>query len=262
MNDPGPTNKAAPARKREPPPPDQVRPEEPSLSRDERKEIRQFLDRKRDRRRAPCVRIKSKPGKPFDIDFPSPVEFVRFISAFGTSESAFAYLMLNGVLNAACEGSPKNPPTERSINQALAAVVGIGARDEIEGMLATQMLATHVAAMTALRRMKGSETIPQQDSNGNLAVKLLRTFAAQVEALHRYRGKGEQKVIVEHVHVHPGGQAIVGTVTPAGGGSVEKTEEQAHASRGITYEPGIPMRSKDPEREAVPVAGGARKAPV
>src|SRR5205807_178438 len=91
---------------------------------------------------------------------------------------------------------------------------GIRARDEIEGMLATQMVATHVAAMTALRRLKGSETIPQQDSYGNLVIKLLRTYASQVEALQRYRGKGQQKVTVEHVHVHAGGRAIVGTVNP------------------------------------------------
>jgi hypothetical protein len=72
--------------------------------------------------------------------------------------------------------------------------------------------------MGVLRRLKGSETITQQDSNGNLAVKLLRTFTMQVEALQRYRGKGQQKVTVEHVHVHAGGQAIVGAVTPGGGG--------------------------------------------
>jgi ATP-dependent exoDNAse (exonuclease V) beta subunit len=44
----------------------------------------------------------------------------------------------------------------------------------------------HFAATRALRRLKGTDTIPQQDSNGNLAVKLLRTFAAQTEALQRY----------------------------------------------------------------------------
>ena len=98
--------------------------------------------------------------------------------------------MLYGILNAACEGGSENPLGEQDINQALAAVTGIGARDEIEGMLATQMVATHVASMTVLRRMKGSERITQQDSNGNLAVKLLRTYAAQIEALQRYRGKG------------------------------------------------------------------------
>ena len=42
--------------------------------------------------------------------------------------------------------------------------------------------------------------------------KLLRTFASLTEALNRYRGKGEQRMTVEHVHVYPGGQAIVGQV--------------------------------------------------
>jgi hypothetical protein len=42
----------------------------------------------------------------------------------------------------------------------------------------------------------------------------LRTFTAQVEALQRYRGKGQQKVTVEHVNVNAGGQAIVGAVHP------------------------------------------------
>jgi hypothetical protein len=40
-------------------------------------------------------------------------------------------------------------------------------------------------------------------------------FAQSPKAKHR--GKGQQKVIVEHVHVYPGGQAIVGQVTPGGG---------------------------------------------
>jgi hypothetical protein len=248
-----PTNKGQPT--------EQERREKSELSEDERKEIREFHDRKRDRPRAPKARVKSAPRKPLNLDFPSAVELTRFVSAFGTSEAAFANLMLYGILNAACEGGSENPPREQDINQALAAVTGIGARDEIEGMLATQMIATHVASMTALRRLKGSETIPQQDSNGNLAVKLLRTFVAQIEALQRHRGKGEQKVTVEHVHVHAGGQAIVGAVTP-GGGDPQTTEEQTRASPGITYEPGTPMRSPDPQREAVPVVSGSGKAPV
>ena len=71
----------------------------------------------------------------------------------------------------------------------------------------------HFAATRALRRLKGSDTVSQQDRNGNLATKFLRIFAAQTEALQRYRGKGQQKVTIEHVHVHTGGQAIVGSVS-------------------------------------------------
>jgi len=38
-----------------------------------------------------------------------------------------------------------------------------------------------------------------------------------LEALNKHRGKGQQKVTVEHVHVHQGGQAIVGHVAQGGG---------------------------------------------
>jgi hypothetical protein len=85
------------------------------LSEDERKEIRAFRDRKRDRPRAPNARVKSAPRKPLHLDFPSAVRSPDF----GTSEAAFANLMLYGIQNAACEGGPKNPPSEQDINRAL-----------------------------------------------------------------------------------------------------------------------------------------------
>jgi hypothetical protein len=41
----------------------------------------------------------------------------------------------------------------------------------------------------------------------------MRLFLAQLEAMQKLKGKhGQQKVVVEHVHVHRGGQAIVGTI--------------------------------------------------
>jgi uncharacterized protein YcbX len=67
------------------------------------------------------------------------------------------------------------------------------------------------------------DNIPQQDSAERAFNKLARTFASQVEALNRHRGKGQQKVTVEHVHVHEGGQAIVGNVGPANERRIEMT---------------------------------------
>ena len=150
---------------------------------------------------------------------------------------------------------------EWDVNGALAALHGIAPRDEAEALLAAQMVAVHSAAMRCLRHLKGSENIPQQDSNGKLAVKLLRTFTAQMEALQRYRGKGEQKMTVEHVHVHAGGQAIVGEVTSngRGRGPLEKIEERAHA-KAIAHAPEPPMPSANSRRTAVPVARGPRQA--
>jgi hypothetical protein len=55
--------------------------------------------------------------------------------------------------------------------------------------------------------------------NLSQANKLSRTYATLPEALNRHRGKGQQRVAVEHVHVHPGGQAVVGTVETPGEGT-------------------------------------------
>lgn len=192
-----------------------------NLSEKEKQELTAMYERERTRPRAPRIEVKSARGKPLQIGQPSIIDDARLLAAFGTAEPGFASLMLTGLLNAACDGGPSNPPSEQDINRALAAVTGVGARDEIEAMLATQMVATHFAAITLLRRLKGAENIPQQDSAGGLAVKLLRTYTMQVETLQRYRGKGQQRVTVEHVHVHQGGQAIVGTVQ--GGGAPRKT---------------------------------------
>jgi hypothetical protein len=70
--------------------------------------------------------------------------------------------------------------------------------------------------------------IPEQTLEGHRecldqANKLSRTYAVLLDALSRHRGKGQQKVTVEHVHVHSGGQAVVGMVGAPGGGSSPKT---------------------------------------
>jgi len=49
--------------------------------------------------------------------------------------------------------------------------------------------------------------------NFKRAVSLLRTFSLQMETLKRHRSNGEQHCTVEHVHVHPGGKAVVSNVS-------------------------------------------------
>ena len=96
----------------------------------------------------------------------------------------------------------------------------IGPRDGLEALLALQMVATHNLAMHYLNLAAQNQTVPAIELFTNSANHLLRTFSKQVEALKTYRSKGEQRVEVEHVHVHRGGQAIVGAVshTSQGGG--------------------------------------------
>jgi hypothetical protein len=65
-----------------------------------------------------------------------------------------------------------------------------------------------------------------------------------LEALNRHRGKGQQKVTVEHVHVHSGGQAIVGMVE---GGAKSSDPEETQDAKQIAYAPQPAMRSTDAE---------------
>jgi hypothetical protein len=141
---------------------------------------------------------------------------------------------------------------------ALEALIGIAPRDECEGMIAAQLVACHHASMECYRRaMIREQTFEGRHENLNQANKLSRTYAALLEALNRHRGKGAQKVTVEHVHVHEGGQAIVGNVEAPGGGLATKQKEQPHA---LANAPGTAMPSTDTPREPVPVTCDAERA--
>ena len=140
----------------------------------------------------------------------------------------------------------------------LSVIKGVEPRDQVEAMLAAQMAAVHSATMTFARRLAHVDNIQQQDSAERAFNKLARTFAAQVEALKNYRSKGEQKMIVQHVHVAEGGQAIVGNVSaPAEEvGARKETEDQPYA---LGYAPGVAMpRQIETEWTEVPSAPAVR----
>ena len=147
----------------------------------------------------------------------------------------------------------------RQMMAALDGLIGIHPRDELEGMMAAQLIASHSAAMECYRRsMIPDQTFEGRRENLSQANKLSRSFATLLDALNRHRGKGQQKVTVEHVHVHAGGQAVVGAVTTPGGGDRPSTEEQPHA-RPIAHAPEPPLRGTDTLGEPVPVASDAER---
>ena len=128
-----------------------------------------------------------------------------FLEIFGTANHQLVRSLLGQVFGT-------TPDTKMA--GALAALRGIGPRDELEGLLAVQMVGVHNLAMEFMGRAAlNGQTVEGVSENVHRATRMLRTFLAQMEALNRHRGKGEQKVIVKHVHVQEGGQAIVGTIT-------------------------------------------------
>jgi hypothetical protein len=114
--------------------------------------------------------------------------------------------------------------TTQRVHAIAAALRGVDPKDELEGMIAAQLIAAHNAAMDCYQRAMAPGQ-PPEDRRADLsqAAKISRTWSSLLEALSRYRGKGQQKVTVEHVHVHSGGQAVVGTVETRGGGARGKT---------------------------------------
>ena len=110
------------------------------------------------------------------------------------------------------EGLEKNEKNAR-ILRALDLYESLKPGDGAEGMLAAQMVGTHFAALECLRRAAiPNQTIEGRERALKQAQKLMALYTQQLAALNKHRGKGQQKVTVEHVHVAAGGQAIVGTV--------------------------------------------------
>ncbi len=176
----------------------------------------------------------------------------------GSMSDDFNHVLLNQVCKALW--TVHSDAEARNVQNVAAAMAmaGVRPKDEIEGMIAAQLVASHNAAMECYRRaMISEQTFEGRRENLNQAAKISRTHAALVEALNRHRGKGEQKVTVEHVHVHAGGQAVVGNVE-AGGGDTAKIERQSHAQ--IAHGPEPSLRGQDETRDAMPVAGDEERS--
>ena len=148
----------------------------------------------------------------------------KFMESFGTPDNKLQMFLLTQVVQTfrgyvSSEGLDYDKVEEFS-NNAMALLNGIQPQDEIEGMLAVQMIAVHNMIMETMKlAMVTGQRFEWKEASINHATKMLRTFTAQMEALKRYRTGGQQKVTVEHVHVTAGGQAIVGVVNRGEGNS-------------------------------------------
>jgi hypothetical protein len=170
--------------------------------------------------------VSKKPAVPKAVGLPHKTRELRCIG--GSVADSFNQTLADQVVRSLWLANAKEDERDRLHMAALATLVSIAPKDEIEGMLAGQMVAAHAASMECYRRaMIGQQGHEARQSNLSHAGKLSRTYVQLLEALNRHRGKtGQQKVTVEHVHVHAGAQAVVGTVEAGTGG------------RGVSVKPG------------------------
>lgn len=136
------------------------------------------------------------------------VSWERICSLLKTDHQELAAAAISSAVST---GPVKDPDT--SINLVMQQFSALQPQSYLETMLIAQMIQVSNAASKCMGLVfVDGQTTYGKELNANLATKFQRTFIAQIEALQKLRGKGGQKVTVEHVHVHQGGQAIVGNV--------------------------------------------------
>jgi hypothetical protein len=221
----------------------------------ERKAMEAHRARKETATPAAKIKVVDKDGRSeFHPDHPDPLYgTVMLLKTLGTTNHEFLQGIFGQLATLATLGQKLDQDT---LNFMLSIINGINPKDETEAMIATQMAAVHLATLTLARRLDCVENLGQQDSAERAFNRLARTFTVQMEALKRHRTGGQQQVRVEHVHVHSGGQAVVGVVEKGGG--THKLEDQPHAKQ-ITHAPQPPMWSSNKKGNPMQVASDAER---
>ncbi len=116
----------------------------------------------------------------------------------------------------------ENFDLDKAKQQSTDAMVALGTDGGLQLMLAAQMLSIHKLQQRTMLYANASDNLELQKYYTNSTVKLANCFVQQANILAKLQGVGGQKIIVEHVDVHQGGQAIVGNIQ-GGMGNKAKT---------------------------------------
>jgi hypothetical protein len=113
-----------------------------------------------------------------------------------------------------------SPDFAEAARACLQGLRGIKPNDPIEGMLASQIIAAHEAAM----HLRQLAWCPEQNfvvrtKYLELAEKAARTMAMLTERLDQHRGRGQQQITVKHVVTVNADQALVADSINTGGPS-------------------------------------------
>ena len=133
----------------------------------------------------------------------------RLKAALGTASMEFVEATLFQLQAAA--RLPNSGVSEIAVNAALSMIESEQPRNETECAIVIQMACLHSATMAVLSRLGGGHGGDRHIlAAATAASRLSRTFAILVETLRRLRNGGSQYVRVEHIHVGPNSQAVIG----------------------------------------------------
>jgi hypothetical protein len=156
-----------------------------------------------------------KPSSRHDVIYAPTAELemhrAKLRIAFGTLSEEFADTMM-GKLISGLRPNAFDLLEEATLNAALATVASLRPVSEIDALMSVQLV---IAGFSALRMMElsqrhlGEETIAVY---GGYANRLLKLQGELLKTLDRRRKGNSQSIEVKHVHIHAGGQGVIGIV--------------------------------------------------
>ena len=191
------------------------------------------------------VVIKTKPGNAKDIG--------------GGECEEWNLRQMQLILSALPGASARDKKSAGEIGSAvISGLMDVKPADPIEGMLTSQIIVAHEAALDMYRRAwsQPPEYFEARGRYLQMADKAQRTVALLTERLDRHRGAGQQQITVKHVTVNAD-NAIVGDVNQVPGVAPSaEIKGQPHAL-GHAIQPAL--WSENPQRDSLPVAGDAER---
>ncbi|WP_035918435.1 hypothetical protein [Legionella fairfieldensis] len=101
---------------------------------------------------------------------------------------------------------------ENAMHQSRKELQTLGVNDCLQEMIAAQIISIHRLQQISMSFASSTDEMNHRQYFTNAAIKLANCFAQQANLLSRLQGYGGQKMIIERVDVHHGGQAVVGNI--------------------------------------------------
>lgn len=99
-----------------------------------------------------------------------------------------------------------------AMNQSQLMIQALKAQDGLQEMVAAQIISLHRLQQLSMSLANATDEMHYKQYFTNAAVKLANCFTQQANLLSRLQGSGGQRITIERVDVHHGGQAIVGNI--------------------------------------------------